>query len=200
MQLIEVYAKLKALELKYFHTRDIAAYFNISTSYASKLLSRLSLTKQIISLKHGVWVFPDIERFALPAILTAPFPAYISLQSALYYHGMISQIPETLYAVSLARTDVIKTPLLTVSIHHLQPDFFFGYETLSDEMINMAEPEKALIDILYFSDTKSKWFHALPELEFPQQFSFKKAQEIIRKIPSERKRTLVKLRFDKITD
>ena len=198
MQLIEAYAKLKALNLSYLHTRDVSAYFNISISYASKLLLRLSKSNQIIYLRRDIWAFPDVDRFALPAILTAPFPTYISLQSALYYHGMITQIPEILYAVSLARTAVFKTLLATVSIHHIQTDFFFGYESTSNEIIKMATPEKALIDTLYLSNTKSKWFHALPELEFPTHFKIKKAREFIKKIPSERKKTLVESCFNKI--
>lgn len=55
--------------------------------------------------------------------LTGPFPSYVSPQTALFYHEMISQIPHIIYAVSLARTRQYKTPLGNVSIHHLQPDW-----------------------------------------------------------------------------
>jgi predicted transcriptional regulator of viral defense system len=48
--------------------------------------------------------------------LTAPFPAYVSLQSALYLHGMVSQVPAVTYAVMLARARRFVTPLGTVAI------------------------------------------------------------------------------------
>ena len=52
----------------------------------------------------------------------------MSLQSALYLHGMISQVPTVTYAVSLARTRRFVTTLGTVSVHHVQPPFFFGFQ------------------------------------------------------------------------
>lgn len=200
MRLIDAYTKLKSLGLSYFYTHDVAAYLDISLPHASKLLQRLAKSNQIIRVLRGRWVFPEIDRLALPGILTAPFPAYISLQSALYYHGMISQIPDTLYAVSLARTYMFKTRLGNVSIHHIQPDFFFDFDETSDPLIKIATPEKALIDLFYLGDAKTKLFASLPELEFPKQFNFKKAAELIEKIPSERKRNLVKLRFKKLKE
>jgi len=54
---------------------------------------------------------PEARRRALLEFLTAPFPAYVSLQSALYLHGMISQVPALTYAVTLARSRRLATPL-----------------------------------------------------------------------------------------
>lgn len=198
MKLIDVLTKLKALNVNYMHTRDVATYFNVSTSHASKMLSRLCQSNQLVALKPGVWVFPDVDRFALPAILTAPFPCYISLQSALYFHGMISQIPEIIYAVSLARTKVYRTSLGTTSVHHINSNYYCGYEATSNDLIKMASPEKALIDILYLSDAKTRWFNALPELELPSRFKMKKARDFINLISSKRKKSVVESKFNKL--
>jgi len=195
MKLIDVYAQLKSLNSNYFYTHDVAAYFDISLTHASKLLQRLAETKQIIHIARGRWVFPETDRLALPGILVAPFPAYISLQSALYYHGMISQIPDTLYAASLARTRIFKTQLGNVSVHHIQPDFFFGFKETEDPLVKIATPEKALIDLLYLSTVKSKRFGALPEIEFPVTFDHKKTESIIKKIPSERIKKIVSVKL-----
>jgi predicted transcriptional regulator of viral defense system len=198
MKLIDFYHRLKQVGHWGFQTRDVAALFDISTSHASKLLSRLVDAGQIVHITHNIWVFADVERFALPALLVAPFPAYISLQSALYYHGMISQIPDIIFAASLARTKLYKTPLATVSIHHLQPDFFFEYDTLKNTLIKMATPEKALIDVFYLSDTKTSLFHSLPEVELADSFSLQKVKMIVEKIPSLRKRTIVMQQLEKL--
>jgi predicted transcriptional regulator of viral defense system len=195
MRLIDAYAKLKSLNSNYFYTHDVAVYLDINLAHASKLLGRLAKTTQIIHVARGRWVFAETDRLALPGILVSPFPAYISLQSALYYHGLISQIPDTLYAVSLARTRVFKTLLGNVSVHHIQADFFFDFVETTDPLIKIATPEKALIDLLYLGDVRSKLFGALPEVEFPASFSRKKAENLIKKIPSERKKCLVSLRF-----
>lgn len=77
---------------------------------------------------------------------------------------MISQIPAITYAVSIGRTKRYETPLGVVSFHHVHPSFFFGFETIGKGMVKMATPEKALIDFLYLSPSKSRLFRALPEL------------------------------------
>ena len=201
MQLIDVYTALRKLGLPIFQTNDAAAYLNISVNHVNKLLSRIAKTKQILHLKHGVWIFPDVEPLALPGYLTSPFPAYVSLQSALYYRGMISQIPAVLYAVSVARTHFFKTPIVDVSIHHIQRSFFFGFEIVANkELIKIATPEKALLDIFYLSQTKTRLFHALPEVELPKTFSFNRAKKMIDNITSIRKRTLVKNRFSEFVE
>ena len=56
-------------------------------------------------------------------------PAYVSVQSALYLHGMISQIPHVIYVASLARTQRVATTIGTYSIHQIAPEFFGGYRT-----------------------------------------------------------------------
>lgn len=200
MRLIDAYARLKELNTPIFQTNDVAAYFNITIPHASKILSRLVSTKQLIYLARGRWAMNDIDDLILPAALTAPFPTYISLQTALYYHGLISQIPSIIYAVSLARTRLYNTPRATVSIHHIQPDFFFGYEDHLDSWLKIATPEKALVDILYLSSTKTGFFHTLPEVEFSKAFKHHEAKKIIAKIPTKKKRDLVEKRYKALVE
>lgn len=199
MKLIEVYAKIKSLKHAIFQTRDVAALLNISISAASKSLGRLAAERHVLQLGFGLWGLPDVVNgLMLPEYLTAPFPSYVSLQSALYYYGMIEQIPQVVYAVSLARTKRFDTPLGTISIHHIAPDFYFGYTVLEEKDVKIAVPEKALLDFLYLSPTKSGWFAATPELELPPQFDPKLCQKWINKILNPRRRALVKNRFDDI--
>jgi predicted transcriptional regulator of viral defense system len=79
MKLINVYTKLKQLNLPVIQTNDAAAYLDISVNHANKLLSRISKTNQLIHIKHGVWAFPDIDALVLPGFLASPFPSYIYL-------------------------------------------------------------------------------------------------------------------------
>jgi predicted transcriptional regulator of viral defense system len=196
MKLIDTYTKLKKLNLPVIQTNDAAAYLDINVNHASKLLSRISKTNQIIHIKNGVWVFPDTDALILPSLLTSPFPAYVSLQTALYFHNMISQIPNIIYAVSVGRTKIYKTPIATVSIHHIQPSFYFGHEEKGvDGLLRMASPEKALLDIFYLSQTKTRLFKTLPEVELPKNFKIAFANRMIENITSIRKRTIVQRHF-----
>lgn len=198
MQLGEAYAKIKALKQPFFQTRDIVVLLNLTTTATSKILSRLAKQGHLAQLRYGLWALPEkIEPFMLPEPLTAPFPSYISLQSALHYHGMIEQIPETIYAVSLARTKVFKTPLATVSVHHIPTTFYFGYTVVANN-IKIAIPEKALLDFLYLRPAKSRLFTTLPELEIPKTFNHKLCREWLNKIPAPQRRTMVEQQLDKI--
>ncbi len=197
MRLTDVHAKLKGLKTQVFRTADVMAYLDIKKDHASKLLARLEGSGHIVRIKRGLWVFPSaLDPLALPEHLTAPFPSYISMQSALYYHGMISQIPAITYSVSPARTRIFKTPMGIFSIHHISPSFFFGYEPVSKSGIKMAVPEKALLDFLYMGPARSKLFRSLPELELPKKFSARRARHIINKISSPSRRTLLEKRFE----
>lgn len=197
MRLIDAEQKLLALKQLVLQTRDVSACLNIPCAQASNLLSRLTEAGRFTRLMRGRWATTtQIDPLILPEFLTLPFPSYVSLQTALFYHGMVSQIPHTIYAVSLARTHLYTTPFGTISIHHLQPDFFFDFEMI--DQIKIATPEKALIDTLYLTPARSNLFKALPEIEIPESFDHKKASAIIKKIPSARVRAIVKKRMEKL--
>jgi len=152
-------------------------------------------------LKRGLWAIPErLEPLTLVPHLTAPFPSYVSLPSALYYHNMVSQIPEVIYGISLARTRTYKTPVAAISVHHIPGSFFFGYEEKGAHHVRMALPEKALLDLLYLSQSKSRLFAVLPEVELPPQFSIKRALSMIRKIADSRRRSFVLSRFEQLLD
>ena len=199
MKLVDVHTKLLGMKVAVFLTSDAAACLNINNAHASKLLSRLSIAEHIVHLSRGLWAFKDrVDLLALPEYLTTPFPSYVSLQSALYYHDMISQIPAITYAVSIGRTKRYETPLGIVSVHHVQPSFFFGFESIGKGIAKIASPEKALIDFLYLSPSKSNLFKALPELEFPKSFMVKRARRIINRIRSTRRKNLVNRLFEEL--
>lgn len=199
MRLIEVEQTLLALKQPVLQTRDVSACLNIPHAQASKILERLVKAGRFVRLMRGKWATStELDPLILPEYLTAPFPSYISLQTALFYHGMISQIPQTIYAVSLARTRQYTNRFGTISIHHLQPGFFFGFEAA--RQIKMATPEKALIDVLYLTPARSKLFKTLPEVEFPPSFSYKKANAIINKVASPRIKTLIQRRLEELRE
>ena len=197
MRLIDAYAALKKLELPAFSTNDGAAALGVSRAHASKIMARLGAAGQLVRLTRGLWGFPErIDPFRLPQILTAPLPGYLSLQTALYRHGMIEQIPERIYAVSLARSRVFTTPLGVASIHHVAAGFFTGFETEGKGGLCVATPEKALVDLAYFGPARSRLFAALPELELPRRFNVTAARRFLALIAGARRRTFAARRLE----
>lgn len=192
MTLVEAFAKIQSLNQPFFETRDLAALLDVTNLNAAQVANRLAKAGLFVKLARGRWAIQGrIDPFAVAEHLTTPFPTYISLQSALYQHGMISQIPSVVYAVSLARTQRRQTPLGTYSIHHVEPGFFFGYELNETGQAKIAIAEKALVDFLYFRPARTRLFVHLPEIEFPKNFDWKLASRMAGEIQSHSRRALV---------
>ena len=195
----EALGRLRSLRVPAATTADAAAVLGISGQAASHTLRRLAKAGLVTPVRKGIWALGDRpDPLALSDYVTAPYPAYVSLQTALYRHGMIEQIPEMIFLVSLARSARVRTPLGAFSVHHVQPAFFGGFDSLADSGIKLASPEKALVDLLYLSPTRGRLFAALPELELPRGFRPAEARRWVRRIPSRRLKTIVARRLDEV--
>ena len=104
------------------------------------------------------------------------------------------------YAVSLARSRRYITRLGAVSVHHVQPSFFFGFEAAGRAGGYLASPEKALVDFLYLMPARSRLFRALPELAWPRRFSMRAARTIAGRIETARRQTLVLRKLEELFD
>jgi predicted transcriptional regulator of viral defense system len=199
MTLIGALSSLAAMRVPVFETGDAAVRLGLSNAHASTVLARLAAAHQVVRLRRGLWAFPDrVDSLTLPGRLTAPLPSYVSLQSALYFHGMISQVPAVTYAVSLARARRFDTPLGVVSLHHVTPGFFFGFEDAGRQGALIASPEKALVDFLYLAPARSTLFRALPEFALPRRFSARLARAMTARIESTRRRVMVEGALDRV--
>jgi predicted transcriptional regulator of viral defense system len=192
----DAFARLRRLGVPVVDTADAAAALGQSTAAASMTLSRLVASGLIAPVRHGTWWLDGaIDPLRLPEYLTAPLPSYVSLQTALHIHGLIEQIPEVAYAVSLARTQRIETRAGTFSIHHVAPEVFGGFDEAASG-IKLATAEKALFDVAYLSAGRTRLFAALPELELPRGFRRAELKRWVGRIPSERSRTITSRKLD----
>ena len=194
----EAFGRLRRLGVPVVETSDAAAALGVSTAAASMALTRLVAAGLVTSVRHGTWwVDGEPDPYRLPDYLTAPLPSYVSLQTALHVHGLIEQIPEVVYAVSLARTQRLTTRVATFSIHHVAPEVFGGFEE-NAAGVKLATAEKALFDVAYLSAGRSRLFTSLPELELPRGFDPKVLKRWTARIPSERSRTITSRKLDEL--
>ena len=87
-------------------------------------------------------------------------PSYISLETALSFHQLIiandpnnSFGENSIHAITKHKTVVYYNHRGTFSYRKIKPEFYLGFDTIEIEgkAIQMANPEKALIDFLYFN-------------------------------------------------
>ena len=190
MKPTDAYADLLRLNRPVVETREAATRLGLSVPAASQQLRSLERSGIVRRLRRGLWLLrPGTEPFALPAYLTAPYPAYVSLWSALARHAMIEQIPRQVYVASLARTQQVRTSIGDYSIHHLAPELFGGFAQI-DGGGHLATPEKALFDTVYLLAPRGGVVR-LPELELPEEFDERRLEEWTQRIHRARLRTMV---------
>lgn len=198
MNLLTAYQKLKTLAPT-FLTSEAATVLSVSASHASIILTRLANQNTIVHLARGRWAYSSsVDPLLLPNILAQPMMAYISLYSALYYHGMIDQISHTLFAITNGKTKIFKTPLGKVSMHSINPVLFTGYEIYGKNSVLMAIPEKALFDTLYFMPAKSNIFKKLTEIDLPKQFQIKLFDQWLRCVSNASRRKSIETSLSKL--
>lgn len=192
MNQIEAMQRLRALATPVAESRDVAALLQVSASHATTILRRLADHGVIVHLSRGRWLVNEqVDRLALPELISAPYPAYISLQSALFHHGLIEQIPAVIYAVTPARPRRLRTPLGTISFHRMPPDLFEGFELLPPSDAKVATPEKALFDLLYLAPGRSRLFSSLPELTMPRHFQWQRLKDYTERVKSPSRRAYI---------
>jgi predicted transcriptional regulator of viral defense system len=191
---VEAYAELRSLNRPVFTTREAAALWRGEQTSASRRLGKLEQAGLVRRIQRGLWALdPEIEARVVGPYLTAPFPAYVSLFSALAEHGMIEQVPRQISLVSLARPRRILTSLGVYVVHRLAPELFGGFEG-TDRGGYLARPEKALFDLVYVRAAAGSRAY-LPELSLPKDFDRGELRHWGDRIENQRLRTMVSRRL-----
>ena len=191
----EAYARLRGLKVPVLQTADAAAALGVPAGTAQKILGRLARAGLFTHVSHGLWAAGEsVDPLVLTEALTAPLPSYVSLQTALYHHGLISQVPAVVYAVTLGRTRRMRTAVATFSFHHVAPEIFGGFE-VGPTGVKLATPEKAVFDVLYLSGKRTRQFSTLPELELPRSFRWSAVGSWLERVTFARDRTIIERRI-----
>jgi predicted transcriptional regulator of viral defense system len=118
---------------------------NINTAYT--MLRRLVASKVIQRVSHGVYVLNGYPVDDLVLAATIYQPSYISLESALSYYGVLSQIPFAVTSITARKSLTKQVGQRSFIYAHIQPALYWGF--VKDHQLVIAEPEKALLDTLY---------------------------------------------------
>lgn len=191
-------ASLRAMGRPIITTRDAAVRLGQTESAASHLLRRLADAGVIRRVRRGLWALePDVDPMQIVPWLTAPYPSYVSLWSALHAHGMLAQIPRETHAVSVGRPRRVSTPLGVVVVHQVAPEVFGGYET-SEDGIALATPAKSIFDVAYLAATHGRRFRHLPEVTLGRWYRGRDARAWVARIPSTRLQAITLDRIEAI--
>ncbi len=197
-----VFSSINKFTAPIFTTHDISASSCKSLSVVTQSLNNLVREGAIIKVARGVWMRKGPDAVGPYAVVPYLFPkhrVYVSFISALHIYGIIEQIPQITTLASTGHNKTLRTSVGSFSTHHITPSFFSGFEWYKEgSSFLIALPEKALIDSLYISAHKNKYFAYFPELHFPKTFSFKRAKAWVSKISNKTTRIYVLHQLDEI--
>lgn len=201
---IPILSAIKKIKRSIFTTREAASCSGGSLSNTTQSLNRLVKEGAAIKIARGIWGLDmggaRISQYSIIPYLFPRSRAYVSFTSALHLYGMIEQIPQSVTLASTEHTKTLRTKLGAFYIHRISASFFKGFGWYKGEgNFLIAEPEKALIDCLYLSARKKKQFGYFPELNFPKNFSFRKARGWAMAIPDKRLRASVLIKLEALT-
>lgn len=140
-----------------FTTQDLAALFPGSEDRRYGLVKRALASGEIIRIRRGLYCLvpkyqkKGINLYALAQLVYGP--SYISLESALSWHGWIPEAVHAITSASFKKAKEFTTPLGVFSYDRVpQQVFYREVERLADASGNvflMATPLKALADYVY---------------------------------------------------
>jgi len=117
--------------------------------------------KYIRKIRNGFYTFTDekISEGLLLYISNIIYkPSYLSLESALSFYNLIPEAVYLISAISTKKTSSFETPDASYIYRNIRKELFFGYDIVSvgDYTIKIADPQKAILDFLYFKLLNSK--------------------------------------------
>lgn len=132
---------------KIFRTVDFATLLSRGMPSVRVELSRLVAGGMLTRIAKGLYLNPYNPPTQEELAMILSSPAYVSMESALARHGILSQSPFTVTLVTTGSTGTMNAMDTRFEYHHLQSAWFVGYRRR--ETYDMAEPEKALCDLVY---------------------------------------------------
>ena len=147
------YAKLRNIKSLYFGYEEIARSLGIGMASARVSANRYVKQGMLIRAKRNIYILRDrwealgdADKFALANITQAP--SYISLMTAMGYHGVTTQIQRNfIESIALKRTKEIRVGEDTLRYVKVDKKLYFGFIRKNNFFI--ATPEKALLDAVY---------------------------------------------------
>lgn len=161
MNYIAVEKELKKRDIRVFTPLEFQRIFEVSYNNSKSFINRNLKRGLLIKLKNGLYALSGVNtpKFFIANKLYAP--SYVSFETALSYYNII---PETVYAVLSVTTKATREFEAEESnfiFHKVKKEAFFGYipKRIDNIVVLIAEPEKALLDYLYFVLLRKKSFN-----------------------------------------
>jgi len=149
------YERLLTIDKPFFTQYDVAHATGAKLASAEVLCSRYVKKGLLMRLKRGFYAktetlsnLDQIDLFRIANILQVP--SYISLSTALFYHGISNQAQEGFFeSISVKRTKTFQIGGLSFHYIKIRPDLYSHF--IKRDGVFIALPEKAILDTFYLA-------------------------------------------------
>lgn len=154
-----------------FTRPDVACWVGGSADRQSGLLKRAIAAGEVVRIHRGLYCLSRqyLDRKIDPLVLAQSIcgPSYISLETALSYHGWIPEAAQAVTSASLGRSREIDTPLGRFSFTRVGQKVLYAdvtrVEKADGRSFFLASGLKSLVDYVYVH--KCDWDSARPVVE-----------------------------------
>ncbi|MGC8568208.1 MAG: type IV toxin-antitoxin system AbiEi family antitoxin domain-containing protein [Candidatus Micrarchaeia archaeon] len=133
---------LQSNGISVFSIKDAARLIGKPKHYTTVFLKRDRIIKRAA---NGVYYTPEASNYEIASSIVEP--SYISLISALRFYNITEQIFNIIYVLSPVRRNAVYIDEVKIEFIKVKPSLMYGYAKADGAMV--AEPEKAIIDMLY---------------------------------------------------
>jgi predicted transcriptional regulator of viral defense system len=110
----------------------------------------------LIRLRNGYYAFTSRARSEQDLFIIANKlyePSYVSMETALNWHGIIPEGVYSIESVGTRKTNGFDTPLVRFNYRKLKTNLYFGYDLVKSSYgaFRIATVEKALLDYFYLN-------------------------------------------------
>lgn len=169
MKFDTLYRTLEKNKYYIFSSGDILSFYpKEKRTNLKKMISRWSEKGWIRPLKRGLYELSYPRDLTIPDLYIANklySPSYVSLETALSNYSIIPEVSMAVTSLTTKPTRRFKNKHGLFIYRTVKADAFTGYyvEKNGSFDILIAEPEKALVDYLYFKKYKNKEFNLKDE-------------------------------------
>lgn len=162
-----------------FSLREVAALAKESRPAAAMTLLRAQ-KKKLIGRVRNLWINLMTPPELLEIALAMGGASYLSFESALYRHGLLSQSPRgALTMATSGRSHLTETPLGNIRHIHLKPSLFFGFDGH-----RIAVPEKAWLDLVYIRSLQGRGDFIFGERFYVEKLRRKEIKKMATRYPN----------------
>lgn len=185
MNIYDIKKKIDDSGRMVYNANQLSNLISKNKKITSVYISRLINKKLVEKIQKGTISTTNNNLIIATQLLES---SYISLNSALLFHDLLTQIPKNIECVTTINSKYLKSQ--KIYYHKINPKYYFGFKKykIENSYAFIADPEKAILDGLYYNKYDLDYILALkskinyPKLKKYSKVYNNKIKEIIKNV------------------